>query len=478
MKKLSNTSYKIIYIFLLYSCAFAQEPFLEIRPYIAPSYEQYPAAQHVDHHHPYSNGADSLFLRFDGIQFTDDVIFPECISGSSCYDGHAGIDYYMPFDTPILAPANGYVLWASFSAPADPCPGGIDPNGDQGTIIIAHGNDYFTVYLHMNPPLNVSVGDNVETGDTLGFTGNTGCAINAHLHFEVRKENWFFDTSEPYAVDPFGWWNESSDPIEEIRGNRSEWLWVSDSLIDDGDNGFQRFKGPDWVYLSSGFNNNCWTAPATNDPEESRHYAVWVPYLENAGEYNIEAFFPADVDAVTGAIYEINVKNEDGTSNNINVIVNQTSNPNHFTTIATLDLPASSKCSVILRDVVHDSSNGVNVVFDAIRFTNISTAGVSKDTPAHIITDNINIDSVYPNPFNASTTIRYSSLQLGDVYISIIDVAGDHINTIHIVNQIPGTHLYKWMGTDYLGHHVPSGIYFLSVASSGTSKTRKIILLK
>jgi len=75
MKKLSNTSYKIIYIFLLYSCAFAQEPFLEIRPYIAPSYEQYPAAQHVDHHHPYSNGADSLFLRFDGIQFTDDVIF-------------------------------------------------------------------------------------------------------------------------------------------------------------------------------------------------------------------------------------------------------------------------------------------------------------------------------------------------------------------------------------------------------------------
>ncbi|MEC7745797.1 MAG: T9SS type A sorting domain-containing protein, partial [Candidatus Neomarinimicrobiota bacterium] len=84
----------------------------------------------------------------------------------------------------------------------------------------------------------------------------------------------------------------------------------------------------------------------------------------------------------------------------------------------------------------------------------------------------------YPNPFNASTTIRYSSLQLGDVYISIIGVAGDHINTIHIVNQIPGTHLYNWMGTDYLGHRVPSGIYFLSVASSGTRKTRKIILLK
>ena len=71
---------------------------------------------------------------------------------------------------------------------------GFAPNGDQGTIIIAHGNGYYTVYLHMEPPLNVSVGDNVTTGDTLGFAGNTGCAINVHLHFEIRKDNWFFDT--------------------------------------------------------------------------------------------------------------------------------------------------------------------------------------------------------------------------------------------------------------------------------------------
>ena len=52
-----------------------------------------------------------------------------------------------------------------------PLPWWISPNGDQGTIILAHGNDYFTVYLHMMPPLMVNVGDNVITGDTLGFTG-------------------------------------------------------------------------------------------------------------------------------------------------------------------------------------------------------------------------------------------------------------------------------------------------------------------
>ena len=163
----------------------------------------------------------------------------------------------------------------------------------------------------MNDPLNVSVGDNVVVGDALGFNGNTGCAINAHLHFEVRKNNWFFDSNEPYVVDPFGWWGNSIDPIESIRNNRSEWLWTSNSLIDDGDNGFQRFTGPDWTYLNNGFNNDSWIAPAVENFSESRHYAIWVPYIEQSSEHNIEIYIPPNVDASTEAIYELNIKYED-----------------------------------------------------------------------------------------------------------------------------------------------------------------------
>ncbi len=478
MKKISIRSYKNIALIQLYSQLLSQVPFLEIKPYVPPSFQQYSVYNNVDHHYPYTNQTDDIFLRFDGAEFTDNLLYPDCLSGTSCYDGHAGVDYYMPFYNPILAPADGYVLWASFSPAADPCPGGIAPNGDQGTIIIAHGNGYYTVYLHMEPPLNVSVGDNVTTGDTLGFAGNTGCAINVHLHFEIRKDNWFFDTVEPYTIDPFGWWHNSNDPIEEIRGNRSEWLWVSDSLIDDGDNGFERFQGPDWSYLNSGFNNDCWVAPSITNPSESQHYAVWVPFLENTAEYNIEVFIPAGVDASTEAIYELSVKNENGTSTKTDIVVNQNLNPGEFIIIETMELPSGSNCSLILRDLVSSYSSGSNVVFDAVRFTNTSTAGISNNTPANVITDNIKIAAVYPNPFNASTTMQYSNLQVGDVFIRIVDVAGNHINTIKIANQVPGTHLYKWKGTDYLGHHVHSGIYFLSVESSGTRKTRKVILLK
>ena len=66
----------------------------------------------------------------------------------------------------------------------------------------------------MTSPLEVEVGQTVEVGDTLGYAGDTGCATSTHLHFEVRKGNWFFDSNEPYVVDPFGWWEALQTPLK------------------------------------------------------------------------------------------------------------------------------------------------------------------------------------------------------------------------------------------------------------------------
>ena len=476
MKKLSIMSFMNLCILLCAGGVFAQEPFLELRPFLPPGFEQYPASQHVDHHHPYSNQTDNLFLRFDGVEFVDDVIYPDCLSGSSCYDGHAGIDYFMPHNTPIIAPADGYVLWASFSPPADPCPGGITPNGDQGTIILAHSNDYFTVYLHMTPPLNVSVGNNVEAGDTLGFAGNTGCAINTHLHFEVRKGNWFFDTNEPYAVDPFGWWGESIDPIEEIRQNRSHWLWVSENLVDDGDNGFQRFQGPDWTYINEGFNNDCWTSPATTEGTGG-HYAIWAPHAENPGEYDIEVYIPADVGGATGAIYELYVKGENGTSVKSDIVVDQTTNTGEFKNIGSASLLSGASLGVVLRDVVTQGSSGASVVFDAIRITPIT----SKTSPLFNEKkpqENVKLADVFPNPFNSNVVVTYELQKQTDVSIGIVDLSGRLVLQEHLKGKSAGTHVYRWSGKNIAGKEYPSGVYVFSITSGGVSQSKKIAYIK
>ena len=268
-------------------------------------------------------------------------------------------------------------LWASFSPAADPCPGGIEPNGEQGTIIIAHGNDYFTVYLHMTSPLEVEVGQTVDTGDTLGYAGDTGCATNTHLHFEVRKGNWFFDSIEPYVVDPFGWWGNFADPIEEFRGNRSEWLWLSESLVDDGDNGFERFRGPDWTYLSQGYNNDSWIAPSTQNPNESRHYAMWSPTIETGVEHDIEIFVPSGIEVTSGAIYEVYIKSENGTSTKTYMVIDQSTSQDTFVSIGTVILNEGESLAMILRDIVAPNSSGPNVVFDAIRIKPSTTSAIN-----------------------------------------------------------------------------------------------------
>ncbi len=63
-----------------------------------------------------------------------------------------------------------------------------DGNWNQGFgnyCIIDHGDGKMTLYAHAKR-LNVSKGDVVQKGDTIGQIGDTGNTTGPHLHFEVR----------------------------------------------------------------------------------------------------------------------------------------------------------------------------------------------------------------------------------------------------------------------------------------------------
>ena len=123
-----------LFVILSTKIVVAQLPFLESLPYAAPDFQQYPIRHHTDHNYP-TQTTNGVNTRFDGRIFTNNIVAFNCSPGISCYDGHAGNDYHMPINTPILASADGFVVWSAFSPGADPCPGGISPNGDTGIII-------------------------------------------------------------------------------------------------------------------------------------------------------------------------------------------------------------------------------------------------------------------------------------------------------------------------------------------------------
>jgi len=79
----------------------------------------------------------------------------------------------------------------------------------------------------------------------------------------------------------------------------------------------------------------------------------------------------------------------------------------------------------------------------------------------------------YPNPFNFQVTWNLNLHRETFVETTVIDLSGKVVSTI-IAESLPaGSHSFNWSAED-----LPSGIYFLDVATPFYRKTHKMILLK
>lgn len=95
---------------------------------------------------------------------------------------HHGVDFAVPKGTEVYAASSGEVTEI-----------GTGWNGGYGnSVTIRHVGTMETVYAHMDEVL-VKEGDEVNAGDVIGYSGSTGDAVGAELHFEVRIDGQFVD---------------------------------------------------------------------------------------------------------------------------------------------------------------------------------------------------------------------------------------------------------------------------------------------
>jgi murein DD-endopeptidase MepM/ murein hydrolase activator NlpD len=121
---------------------------------------------------------------------------------------HTGVDFPTGNKVPILAAADGVVVWAGMGLMGH-FPDKDDPYGNS--VSIRHdfgylGQPVFTVYGHMSE-IDVVMGQRVNAGDQIGLVGSTGKATGPHLHFEVRiGQDSFYATRNPelWLVPPVG----------------------------------------------------------------------------------------------------------------------------------------------------------------------------------------------------------------------------------------------------------------------------------
>jgi len=134
--------------------------------------------------------------RYGGVFFEDVV--------------HTGVDIPAEPGTPVLATADGKVVWAGYGLYRGVQGDLSDPYGLA--VLIRHdfsfeGEQLYTVYGHLQE-MNVSQGQQVSMGEQVGLVGQTGKVTGPHLHFEVRVGNSdYFSTLNPelWLVPPQGW---------------------------------------------------------------------------------------------------------------------------------------------------------------------------------------------------------------------------------------------------------------------------------
>jgi hypothetical protein len=89
------------------------------------------------------------------------------------------------------------------------------------------------------------------------------------------------------------------------------------------------------------------------------------------------------------------------------------------------------------------------------------------------------VDQNFPNPFNPSTTIRYTvGTAGGQVTLSVYDVTGRLVRTLVNELRTPGQKHAVWDGRDEHGQRVSTGVYFYRLQAPGFEQTRKMVLLK
>ncbi len=109
---------------------------------------------------------------------------------------HHGVEFNVPYNTPILAAGAGVVRVAGSDGEEIYGP----HTGFYGNLVVIEhafqyaGQPVFTLYGHLSE-VRVIAGEEVTAQEVLGLSGATGIADGPHLHFEVRVGSNSYDST-------------------------------------------------------------------------------------------------------------------------------------------------------------------------------------------------------------------------------------------------------------------------------------------
>lgn len=103
-------------------------------------------------------------------------------SGAYSGKGHNGVDFRAAIGTPVKSSLTGTVQGTGNSDLVRGC------YSYGKWVLVKHNNGLATLYAHLSQ-ISVVEGQEVSTGEVIGYSGNTGYSTGPHLHFSVYAAN-------------------------------------------------------------------------------------------------------------------------------------------------------------------------------------------------------------------------------------------------------------------------------------------------
>ena len=137
--------------------------------------------------------------------------------------------------------------------------------------------------------------------------------------------------------------------------------------------------------------------------------------------------------------------------------------------------------TVLYRSFWYSSPYGWNFTNDGewmMRVVVVTSTGIKEIGSDGVKPAGYELLGNYPNPFNATTDIRFITPYEGDVKIEIFNIKGQLIKTLVDGYIKPGIYSKTWDGSNNSGNEVSSGVYFCKLTAGGNVDTRKMVLMK
>jgi murein DD-endopeptidase MepM/ murein hydrolase activator NlpD len=125
--------------------------------------------------------------------------------------GHNGVDFAASIGTPVMASDSGIVTNVINAKTSQRC-------GYGKWITIKHPTGLSTLYAHLSL-VTTAEGDSVESGQVIGYSGNTGFTTGPHLHYGVyvtKGLQTIESKSCPGIIIPYAAFNAYLNPLSYL----------------------------------------------------------------------------------------------------------------------------------------------------------------------------------------------------------------------------------------------------------------------